>query len=388
MAFFLLHENCNVGTCCIDRVHGSGKQMNKPAKEPLFDVNKAKATIEKGARKKWISRRGGIKSGFYYVDYSGAKVTDEERLERIKALVIPPAWKHVRISPSTGSRIQAVGMDTTGRVQYLYDPRYAAKQQRKKFAKIEEFGEFLPKLREITNRDIMLQGFPREKVLAIMLRLINFLYIRVGAEKSAKNYKTYGITTLKNRHLSFGRKGTLIFDFVGKSHVKHRKILVNEDLSSLMKELKDLGGKGKLFHYINDDGKPQPIKASDVNRYLKEATADHFSSKDFRTWGGTLLAAVELAEIGVAEDQGQLKKNVVAAIKNVADKLGNTPTVCRGSYVHPSVISSYEKGKTLDQFTPRKSRRVKKIEGQLQPEEAALLTMIRSNGNGNGHSYR
>jgi DNA topoisomerase I len=350
-------------------------------KKPLFDVQKAKEIIEKGRRAKWWRRKGGMKSGFFYVDAGGAKISAEDQVERIRSLVIPPAWKHVRISPSPGGRLQAVGMDTNGRIQYLYHPKFLEKQQRRKFAKIEKFGEYLPKLRQVSNEHIALEGFPREKVLAIMMRLINSLYFRVGTEKSARHYRTYGITTLQNRHLEIGRKGSLIFDFVGKSHIQHRKVLVDEELAELMKELKSLGGARKLFHYLDENGKARPVKPADINTYLKDATAREFSAKDFRTWGGTLMAAVELAEIGKAEDEREQKKNVVKAVKKVAEQLGNTPTVCRSSYIHPAILNYYEQGITLDEFRARDARKIRRIESDYEPEEKALLKLFR-NGKG------
>lgn len=347
-----------------------------PTNKPRFDVDKARLTIEKGRRSKWWLRRGSMARGFYYIDAAGQKISDDFQLERIRSLVIPPAWRHVRISPAAGSRVQAVGMDTTGRIQYLYNSKFAEKQQRKKFLRIEEFGKHLPKLRRITNEHITLEGFPREKVLAVMIRLINSLYFRVGTEKSAKHYRTYGITTLKNKHLQIGRNGELVFDFVGKSHVQHRKVLVDEELAALLKELKELGRVGKLFHYINGDGKPQAVKPSEVNSYLKTATAPEYSAKDLRTWAGTLLAAMELAELGAAGDDATVKKNLVKAVKNVAVELGNTPTVCRGSYIHPAVLRMYQKGRTLEDFAPRQKRRIKKIQADLEPEEKALLRLL------------
>jgi len=347
------------------------------AKQPIFDTEKARSIIEKGRRAKWLRRRGSMARGFYYTDAAGNRLSDPEHLERIKALVIPPAWKHVRISPSGGGRLQAVGMDTTGRVQYLYHPTFVARQQRQKYSKIEEFGKYLPQLRAVTNEHLTLDGFPREKVLAIMMRLINSLYFRVGTEKSAKHYRTYGITTLQNKHLQIGRKGELVFEFVGKSHVQHRKVLVDEELAGVMKQLKDLGGARKLFHYTNGDGKPRPVRPQELNAYLKAATAPQFSAKDLRTWGATLLMAVELAEIGKADDEKLKKKNIVAAIKKVAEYLGNTPTVCRSSYIHPAVLKSYEAGVTLDEFRPRKVRRIRRLEADLEPEEAALLRLFK-----------
>ncbi|MGI8410381.1 MAG: DNA topoisomerase IB, partial [Pyrinomonadaceae bacterium] len=335
--------------------------------------------LEKGKRSKWWKRVGAKSRGFKYVDANGKAITEAEHLERIKLLVIPPAWRHVRIAPSAGSRVQVVGMDTTGRIQYRYHTKYSEKQQKKKFTKIESFGKYLPQLRKVTNEHIALDGFPREKVLAVMMRLINSLYMRVGTDKSARHYKTFGITTLQNRHLEFGRKGELVFNFVGKSHIKHRKIMVDQELASLMKDLKELGPKRKLFHYLDEEGKPRAIKPGDLNDYLKTATAPEFSSKDFRTWGGTLLAAIELAEIGKPEDENQLKKNICKAVKKVAEQLGNTPTVCRASYVHPTILKKYEAGITLDEFRTRKARRITRIETDYEPEEKALLKLFDQN---------
>lgn len=347
-------------------------------KKPIFDVEKARQSIETGKRGKWWQRSGSKSRGFKYLDRSGGEIKDETSLERIKSLVIPPAWKHVRIAPSIGSRVQALGMDTNGRIQYLYNPKFREKQERKKFLKIEKFGEHLPKLRKITNEHLLLEGFPREKVLAVMMRLINSLYIRVGTEKSVKEYKTYGITTLQNRHLNVERGGKLVFDFVGKHHIKHRKILVDEELAGVLRDLKNIGGARKLFNYLGEDGKARPIKPQDINNYLKEITAPEFSAKDFRTWGGTLLAAVELAEIGTAEGETILKKNIVKAIKKVAEQLGNTPTVCRASYIHPTVLKSYASGLTLAEFEKKRKRAIKFSQAEYEAEEIALMKLFQA----------
>lgn len=345
-------------------------------KQPLFDVGKAKLSIERSKRALWWQRKGSMARGFHYVDIHGKRIFAEEQLDRIKALVIPPAWKHVRIAPTAGSPLQALGMDTTGRVQYLYNPRFSAKRQKEKFARIESFGRHLPQLRKITNDHISLKELSREKVLAVMMRLINSLYFRVGTEKSAKHYKTFGITTLQNKHLQIGKKGELIFEFVGKSHVAHRKILVDEDLAAIMKEIKELGGARKLFHYVGEDGKPRTIKPGDLNSYLKAATSPEYSSKDLRTWGGSLLAAIQLAELGRSDDDSVNKKNIVKAVKKVAEQLGNTPTVCRGSYIHPAVLKSYEAGVTLDEFNSAKKRRISRLEQEYEVEETALLKLF------------
>ncbi|MGB7068661.1 MAG: hypothetical protein WBD22_04145 [Pyrinomonadaceae bacterium] len=349
-----------------------------PIKGVRFDTAKARETITRGRRANWWHRRGTAARGFSYFDKKGRKVVRRDDLERIATLAVPPAWKHVRINPGPGGKIQAVGMDTTGRVQYLYHPKHTARQSRRKFEKVERFAKLLPKLQKMTNRDIALEGLPREKVIAVTLRLINCLYFRVGSEHSAVHYKTFGITTLRKDHLSIGRKGKLSFNFVGKSHVQHRRILVDDELSAIMKELDSLGRGRKLFRYLDDCGKPCSITPADINTYLKDATEPEFSSKDLRTWGGTLLAAIRLAELGPAEDTAQQKKNVVKAVKYVAEELGNTPAVCRGSYIHPFVINAYCNGITIEEYQPRHSRRIRQIQLAAEPEEHALLKLLQA----------
>lgn len=345
-------------------------------KKSLFDPQKAKLAIDKGRRAKWWLRKGSPSRGFKYFDPTGLEIKSEEPITRIGALAIPPAWRSVRISPSASSKLQAVGIDGSGRVQYLYHAKFLESQQRKKFAKIEKFGEFVPQLRKITNEHILLEGFPREKVLAIMVRLMNSLYMRIGTEKSVKHYKTYGITTLQNRHLEIRRKRELIFQFVGKSSVRQRKILADDELAVLMADLKQLGASRKLFQYLDEQGKPRAIRPSEINNYLKSNTSPEFSAKDFRTWGATLLAAVELAELGKAGDDRQLKKNIDRAVKLTAEQLGNTPAVCRGSYIHPVVLKAYANGIILDDFRPRQQRPKRRIEAEFEPEEQSLLKLF------------
>src|SRR5919206_1040709 len=273
----------------------------------------------------------------------GRPLGDEAALERIKCLVIPPAWREVRISPSPRSSLQAIGIDQAGRVQRIYHPSFVARRARRKYEKIERFGEALPRLRRKTNEDIAGEGLGKERVLAVVRRLINDLYFRVGSEESVRKYRTYGVTTLRNRHLEIERGGRLVFKFTGKHHIRHRRILVDEELAALMRDIKSIGGP-KLFEYYGEDGRVRAVKPRDVNDYIKAATAPEFSAKDFRTWGGTLLAAVKLAEIGACEDENQAKKNLVKAVKEVANRLGNTPTVCRSCYIHPAVLDAYLKG--------------------------------------------
>lgn len=318
-----------------------------------------------------------MKSGFYYLKCDGSRITDDPSLEKIRSLVIPPAWRNVHISPASGGKIQAVGIDTRGRIQYIYHQKFSEKQQRLKFARIEKFGEYMPQLRKVTNEHIAMEGFPREKVLAMMIRLINSLYIRMGTDKSVRHYRTYGITTLGKRHITVGPKGKVTFEFVGKSRIKHRKVLADPELASLLKELSKLGKGRKLFQYHDEDQNLRSVKPSQINAYIKSVTAPEFSAKDFRTWGATMLAAVKLAEIGICDDERQMQKNIVQAVKSVALELGNTPTVCRSSYIHPTILKAYSRGLILDSFTPRRQRLARMIEAEFEPQEASLLELFR-----------
>lgn len=343
-----------------------------------IDENSAKRAVEiveRGARKRWWQRRGSKKRGFWHEDANGKRITDEAQLERIRSLVIPPAWTHVRISPSSRSPLQAVGIDTSGRPQYKYHASFRERQQRMKYEKIERFGRGLPALRRATNLHIEMEGFPRERVLALVIRLINELYFRMGSESSVKRYRTYGVTTLRNRHLEIKRGGQLVFSFVGKHHIRHRRVIVDEEMAAVMRDLKALGGP-KLFEYIGNDGRIHAVTPRDVNEYIKASVGPEFSAKDFRTWGGSLLAAVRLAEIGKAEDEKEMKRNIARAVKSVAEHLGNTPTVCRSCYVHPGVIERYGAGLTLEEFRPKRLRYIRRLQPEYEPEELALLKLL------------
>ncbi len=349
--------------------------VTKTATEPLDP--KILAVMERGARAKWCRRAGSKERGFRYVEANGLRIADDTRIERIRSLVIPPAWREVRINPAAGGRLQAVGVDTTGRVQYLYHAKFAERRKRQKYAKIERFGELLPKLRRATNVDIQLPGWPKEKVLAVVIRLINDLYFRLGSEESVERYKTYGVTTLRNRHMRVTADGSVEFSFAGKHHVRQRRLLVDEELASLLCEVKQIRGR-RLFHYIGEDGRPRPISPRDVNAYIKKATGSEFSAKDFRTWGGTLLAAIELAEAGVAEDEKRQRRVLAQVSKRVAERLGNTATVCRESYIHPVVFERYQHGITLSEFRKRAERTIRRSQPEYEIEELALLDLFRA----------
>jgi DNA topoisomerase-1 len=342
----------------------------------------AAGSVTRDRRASWWRRCGSKSRGFRYETADGRRVTDEAALERIKSLAVPPAWREVRISPSPRGHLQAVGLDKLGRVQRIYHPSFVARRARSKYEKIERFGEALPRLRRKANEDIAAEGLGKERVLAVVVRLINDLYFRVGSEESVRRYRTYGVTTLRNRHLEIEPGGRLVFKFTGKHHIKHRRILVDEELAALVRDIKAIGG-AKLFEYIGEDGRVRAVKPRDVNEYIKAAAGAEFSAKDFRTWGGTLLAAVELAELGCCEDERQAKRNQVAAVKRVAERLGNTPTVCRSCYVHPSVLEAYARGRSIEEFRPRRTRRlIRREQPEYSVEELALLKLLRARKNG------
>jgi DNA topoisomerase-1 len=360
---------------------GSGAAAAGGAAAPA-GTKPAAGALTLGARARWLRRRGSKSRGFWYEDARGRRVSDAEILERIKSLAVPPAWRGVRIAPGAHSCLQAIGIDGVGRVQRVYHPSFAARCQQLKYEKIVRFGEQLGRLRERTNEDIAREGLPKERVLAVVVRLINDLYFRVGSEESVERYRTYGVTTLRNRHLEIRPTGRLVFEFTGKHHIQHRRILVDEELAALMRDIQSLRGR-RLFQYHDEERKaPRPVTPRDVNDYIKAATSPEFSAKDFRTWGGTLLCAVALAEIGPAEDDGQAKRNIVRAVRSVAEHLGNTPVVCRKSYVHPAVFESYCRGLTLEEFRPRRERRVARQQPDYLPEERALLKLLRAQTNG------
>lgn len=308
------------------------------------------------------------------MDENGIRVQSHEALERVNKLAIPPAWTEVRISPSPRSRLQAIGLDGKGKAQYLYHPAFAARQALHKFEKIERFGDQLGRLRKITNEHLRLDGLPRERVLATVVRLINSLYFRVGSEAGVRRYRTYGVTTLRERHLRLDEEGRLVFNFSGKHHIHHRSILVDETLATILRALQGLGGP-HLFEYYGADGKLHPIRGRDVNEYLRAATGGTFTAKDFRTWHGTLMVAKELAKLGPAPNERQRKKNLVLAVRNAAARLGNTPAVCRRSYLHPAIVKLYGRGITLTDVAPNHER-IEAVQEQASVDELQLLEMF------------
>ena len=307
-----------------------------------------------------ITRRRSGK-GFTYRDGEGRTIRDRAVLRRIKALVIPPAWSRVWICPASNGHIQVTARDAKGRKQYRYHAKWREARDETKYGRMIEFGEALPALRKRVDDDLSARGLPRTKILATVVRLLELTLIRVGNEEYARANESYGLTTLRNRHVEVdGTK--LRFRFRGKSGKPHEVHIVDRRLAAVVKRCQAIPGQ-ELFQFVDDEGNAQSIASTDVNEYLREVMGQDFTAKDFRTWAGSVLAAQQL---GVAEG-GDPTRCVVEAVKAVAKRLGNTPATCRKHYIHPLVIETYLAGKLASGIPP----------DDLAAQEASLLKLLR-----------
>ncbi len=320
--------------------------------------------------------RKGSRRPFRYFDADGREITDEQQLERVRALAIPPAWTDVWIAPSARSKLQATGVDAAGRKQYLYHPRYRAQQEQAKYDRLIRFAERLPQLRAAMAAHMELDGLPAEKVAAIAVRLINLGWFRVGGDRYAKRSRTFGITTLRKSHVRV-RGSRISFRYRGKHSIMVRSAVVDAELAAAMRALLALPG-ARLFQYEQADGSRCNLDQRRLNAYVKEYLGPEFSAKDFRTWGGTLIAAVELAQHDPPENPTDAKRRIAAVMRSVAERLGNTPAVARSSYVSPAVVEQYLDGRTIDDFRPRHLRVVGARDIALDREEQATLSLLRS----------
>ena len=314
-------------------------------------------------------------SGFRYCNAAGKPVRHRRTLERIENLVIPPAWSDVWICADADGHLQAVGRDARGRKQYLYHPEWRDVRDATKYEQMLAFAAVLPKIRRRVRRDLKLPGLPREKVLAAVIALMERTLIRVGNEEYSKTNHSYGLTTLRDRHVRV-RKTEIHFHFRGKSGVEHEIDLDDPVLAGIVRKCQDLPGQN-LFQYTDEAGEIRKISSGDVNAYLREVTEGDFTCKDFRTWSGTLLAALFLRELEQFTSATAAKKNIAEAVRNVAQRLGNTASICRKCYIHPGVIDSY-----LDQSLPENFElSVKRVQGkttiQLSSDEKSILKLLR-----------
>lgn len=312
-------------------------------------------------------------AGFRYKDASGRPVRDEATLARIRSLAIPPAWADVWICPDPRGHLQATGRDERGRKQYRYHPQWRQTRDDSKYARMVPFGRALPAIRDRVEADLKRRGLPREKVLALVVRLLETTMIRVGNDEYARANRSYGLTTLHDAHAKI-EPGRVRFLFRGKSGVRHEVAVDDPKIARLVRACRDLPGQ-ELFQYRDADGRVHDVGSSDVNGYLREISGHDFTAKDFRTWAGTILAALALREFEAFDSEVQAKKNIVRAIESVAEKLGNTPTVCRKCYVHPEVLGAYLDGTMLPILKRRADAAMADI-GSLTPEESAVLTLI------------
>jgi DNA topoisomerase-1 len=308
-------------------------------------------------------------NGFTYIDETGNTVKDKEALERIKTLVIPPAWEDVWISPYENGHLQVTGIDTKGRKQYRYHPYWNKIRNQSKFYRLRRFALALPQIREQVDKDLNRKGLPYEKVVALVVKLIELTNIRIGNDAYKKLYGSFGLTTLRDKHVKFDG-ATVLFDFVGKKGVKHKIKLQSRRMANLVKKCRDIPGQ-ELFQYLDDDGTHHTIGSADVNNYLKEISGEDFTAKDFRAWAGSLNALCAFQEVGAFENITHFKRNVVNVLDTVAGKLGNTRTVCKKYYVHPTVIAAYESG-SLWKYEVTEQENA----GELNPQEQVLLQLL------------
>lgn len=295
--------------------------------------------------------------GFVYLDGGDKPVEDEETLKRIRSLVIPPAWTSVWISPKPNTHIQAVGRDARGRKQYRYHAKYRAMRDLVKFDRMRAFGKALPRIRRVVERDLARPGLPKRKILAAVVKLLETTYIRIGNEEYAEENGSFGLTTLRNQHVQV-LGDTLKFKFRGKSAQHHEITVKDRRLAGIIRKCRDLPGSS-VFEYIDQDGKPASIESGDVNDYLREISGGEFTAKDFRTWGGTCLAAsCLLARVAEKADSPATKSILVDVVKEVAGKLGNKPATCKKYYIHPAVMDSFSAGtlhELADKYRDNKS---------------------------------
>jgi DNA topoisomerase I len=322
--------------------------------------------------RKWIVREGSKTTAFRYVGPTGRALGDKGQLERIDKLRIPPAWRDVHISTDPRAAIQVWGFDARGRKQYKYHPRAVEKGELRKYYRVRQMARDLPAIRTRVMRDFRRRGLSKEKVCAGIVRLISQGFFRVGSERYQKENNTFGITTMRKSHVMVLDDNTVEFEYRGKRSITQRNVVDGRDLVRFVTELLETPGP-RLFRYT-EDGKWQNVDSGDVNDYIERIANFPYTAKDFRTWGGTLRAATVLAELGKGKSQSERKKNVVTAVRLVAAELGNTPTICRKSYVHPVVVMRYLRSGTTITLPTRPSSSDNGI--RHAPEESALIEFL------------
>lgn len=347
-------------------------QQQPPPLDPLASARAAHLRYVDDSAPGFRRVRHG--KGFRYLDTAKRPLRDPEALERIRHLVIPPAWTDVWICPSADGHIQATGRDARGRKQYRYHARWREVRDETKYERMVVFAEALPRIRAAVDEALRAPSFTREKVLAAVVRLLEVTLIRVGNEEYARQNGSFGLTTLRGDHVDV-RGASIRFRFRGKSGVEHSVDVRDRRLARIVQRCLGLPGED-LFQYVGDDGEPHTIESADVNAHIRALAGADFSAKDFRTWAGTVLAAYALRELTPAESATALKKNMAAAVKRVARRLGNTPAVCRKCYVHPAIFQAYSEGQLAAALAERVSE-APSAGDALTNEESAVLLLLR-----------
>lgn len=319
-------------------------------------------------------RRIPGKQGFRYLQPNGSSLRDRQTLDRIRSLAIPPAWRDVWICKDANGHLQATGRDARNRKQYRYHPEWRRVRDEEKYGRMASFGKALPLIRARIGADMACAGQPRHKVLATVMHLLQTTMIRIGNEEYARTNESYGLTTLRNRHVRI-EGSTVRLSFRGKSGVRHAISLSDRRLARIVQQMRDLPGQA-LFQYRGDDGELHPVSSTDVNEYLRSITGEDFTAKDFRTWSGTMLAALALRECEAFDSEAEARRNITRAIEEVAGKLGNTPSICRKCYVHPVVIDAYLDRSILSLQQQPLPDECKSHEHALTPEEASIISLL------------
>ncbi|GHB24080.1 DNA topoisomerase IB [Salinicola rhizosphaerae] len=314
--------------------------------------------------------------GFTYRTASGKTLTDKSWRDWIATLAIPPAWRDVEIVLDKQHHIHATGRDSAGRKQYVYNAEWREKREVLKFDRIVEFAQRLTPMRRTTGQHLALDGMPREKVLACMVRLIDSAYFRPGSERYRDENESYGLTTMRSKHLTI-EGDELIFDYQGKSGQQQHRVVEDERLARIVAELDDIPGY-EIFKYFDDDGNKVHVDSHDLNDYIHDVMGERFSAKDFRTWAGTSIAALALEELGPGEDDKTSEKNVREAVERVAKMLGNTPSIAKASYIDPRVVENYLDGRTLEHFRKLVETKLEQDDELIGPDERAILGLLRS----------
>ena len=326
-----------------------------------------------------IRRVGKPDRGFRYQSLNGGRVTKSD-LDRIKLLRIPPAWTHVAINSAASGRLQAVGQDAAGRWQYLYHANHTRLQDAKKFRRLIKFAAALPAMRVATAKHLQQPGLTREKVFASVLRILSSCFMRPGSEVYASENGSFGIATLRKKHVQV-RRDTVHFDFPGKSGVRQQRELKDRRVTKVVRSLLKKPGR-RVFQFENENGGLTDVTSRHINQYIKEIMGERFSAKDFRTWAGTLVCACALARLGTEQEDTSTarKRKIVAAIKETSEALGNTPAVCRGSYICPAILDSFERGKVVDKCVMTLDGYLRFRGKGLHTAEKALVRFLKQAG--------